>query len=255
MKKTLIALFALATCVQAVETQTETTHLLASTDNWTLTHDGGAYDTTPVIDTANETITHSGHWNKGVAIYTFEEAIILDAPAHAITLSYTMTPRAADNMVGALAMYADDCVIAAGVFTYGSTYSVGYSNASAALTSQEILLGNGGSADHAYVMSGGEVTSLEAITANVGVVYSHTIAWDDTENAFVLTTKKDDSVVLTQKLGETYTLNKISFVTDGSSTTSPTLSGLTLAVTAPEPATATLSLLALAGLAARRRRH
>lgn len=93
MKKTLIALFALAVCAQAVETKTEITHLLASTDNWTLTHDGGSYDTVSVINTQDENIIHSGHWNKGVAVYTFENAIVLDAPAHALTLSYLAPPQ------------------------------------------------------------------------------------------------------------------------------------------------------------------
>lgn len=256
MKKTLIALFALAVCAQAVETSTETSHLLSSTDNWTLTHDGGSYEDVPVIDTTAETITHSGHWNKGVAVYTFEEAVILDAPAHALTLSYTITPRGASNMIGTLAMYADDSVIAAGVATYGSEFRVGYSTAADAITSQEIRLGvNGDGLAHGYDMSGSEITSLAGgITANEGVVFSHTIAWNAEQSAFVLTTTKDGVEVQTKTLGATYTLNKISFVTDGSKTSSPTLSGLTLAVTTPEPATATLSLLALAALAARRKR-
>lgn len=158
-------------------------------------------------------------------------------------------------MAGTLALYAEDSVIAAGVATYGNAFNVGYSTAAEAITSQEILLGTSGSAAHAYNMKGSEIATLGGgITANEGVVFSHTIAWDVAESAFVLATTKDGTEVQTEVLGATYTLNKISFVTDGSPTSSPALSGLTLAVTTPVPATATLSLLALAALATRRKR-
>ncbi|MBR4311518.1 MAG: PEP-CTERM sorting domain-containing protein, partial [Akkermansia sp.] len=91
--------------------------------------------------------------------------------------------------------------------------------------------------------------------------YTGQIAWDSEKNAFVLDLTQlynGQEYSASYILGETYDLTGISIALDGNSTNGDkdvfTVSNFTISHTVPEPTTATLSLLALAGLAARRRR-
>lgn len=99
------------------------------------------------------------------------------------------------------------------------------------------------------------VTSAGTLAANDTAAISGLIMMNENNRVVVTLPVSGSETPATLELGENFTLNKIivSYEGKGGASDYPTISGLTLKVL--EPATATLSLLALAGLAARRRRH
>ena len=117
---------------------------------------------------------------------------------------------------------------------------------------------------YGYIFTDGSYTQTEK-TAGIADktdgstssrVIREIITWNDDAQKFVATIYVDGDVAGTQDLGSSYTLNKISVASAGNNNewqSQPSFSNMQLTVV-PEPTTATLSLLALMGLAARRRR-
>ena len=91
-------------------------------------------------------------------------------------------------------------------------------------------------------------------TINTPLTLTTEIAWSAEKSQFVATVSygADKTILNTYDLGKSYSLDKLVFSMDGGSQKVSNLKIITNTI--PEPTTATLSLLALAGLAARRRR-
>lgn len=248
MKKTLIALAALSSMVYAA-TDITLSPLDAAT-GWSFGHNNASKSATPSL--AEGAITYAnGDWSRGYAVYDVAENITIDCPVHTMTVSMTITSSTA-NSCKTLALVGTDKTIVIG----GGRWS------------NAIQMGETETADTYYQFQAAEtggtfVTVTETAPAafhdNMPVTLSYDIAWDETASAFVATGKFGESSLGTINLGTSFTLDKVVISldggTDGGKAHSQTVSAMVVAAHLPEPATATLSLLALAGLAARRRRH
>ena len=139
-------------------------------------------------------------------------------------------------------------------------FCIGYSTDSTAINADAVTFA--ASNGYGYIFNTYNET---AITAGIkgkqdGSTVSHiikeSITWDDVSQKFVATIYVDGTEAGQQTMGDSFVLDKISVATAGNNNSwqsQPSYSNMLLKVV-PEPTTATLSLLALAGLAARRRR-
>ena len=252
MKKTIIALMALAGVAAA-----ETTDLLASDANWN-------FSNSDQISIKDGVLDNTGHWNRGYANYELPNAITLNSNL-SLELSYTMTFTNTSDVAATVALHSSSDVLAFGAKTYNGSGNdaplyIGYTTAADAISANAITFVD--KTAYGYIFDSATDTGKTAgiQSHKDGTTVSHniteTIAWDNTEQKFVATISIDGEVAKTQILGDSYTLEKISVTTAGNNVdwrSQPLFSNMQLKVI-PEPTTATLSLLALAGLAARRRR-
>lgn len=254
MKKTIIALMALAGVAAA-----ETTDLLASDANWN-------FSAPDKISIKDGVLDNTGHWNSGYANYVLPNAITLNSNL-SLELSYTMTFTNTSDVAATVALHSSSDVLAFGAETYNggsndAPLCIGYTTAAAAISANAITFvasnAYGYIFDSATTIDTGKTAGIKSGTDVTTVSHNITeiIAWNNTEQKFIATISIDGEVARTQILGDSYTLKKISVATAGNNTdwrSQPSFSNMQLKVV-PEPATATLSLLALAGLCARRRR-
>lgn len=267
MKKTLIALIALAGVATA---ETTSFNPLKSTDNWTLNNNNKEQNksTAPVLNSTDATLTYtSGDWSQGYAVYTFDknQPLTLTRPGDNVEVKFTIESTNADTLVtGAIigggkaivlgqGSYSDkvagsnnqDCVgITAGITT---TVDGNFYQMQSAGTKGVYVSPTEGSQKTGLVWDNGSAKPQSATLTT-------TIAWSEEANKFVATLKYNEESWVSYELGESYTLEKLVFSLDGAHNTTQKVSGLSVTYAIPEPATATLSLLALCGLAARRRR-
>ena len=249
MKKTIIALMALAGVAAA-----ETTDLLASDANWKFSDSD--------ISIKDGVLDNTGHWNRGYANYVLPNAITLNSNL-SLELSYTITFTNSSDVAATVALHSSSDVLAFGAKTYNGGNNdaplyIGYTTAADAINANAITFQ--GKDAYGYNFASATIDTGKTVSVAWAAAVSHdimeTIAWDDTKQKFIATISIDGKVAGTQILGDSYTLEKISVATAGNNTgwrSQPSFSNMQLKVI-PEPATATLSLLALAGLAMRRRR-
>ena len=247
MKKTITMLFALCGIAAA-----ETVDLLASPGDW------NRYQTT----ISDGTLQGSGQWKGGYATYTLDTPITLNYNM-TLELSYTMTFINKSDVAGTVALHSSSDVLAFGAKTYNggdndAPFCIGYSEDESAINANAITFGEG----YGYRLSSYQETPVTAGIAGKidNTTASHSIkeiiTWRDEVQKYVATIYVDKVYAGEQTLGSSYTLEKISVASSGNHEqwrSQPSFSDMQIKLV-PEPTTATLSLLALCGLAARRRR-
>lgn len=260
MKKTFITLLALAGVAMG-----ETTDLLASSTDWTFSSSS--------ISLNDGVLKATGHWGGPYAYYTLGTPITLNSNT-SLELSYTMSFESCSDVAGSVTLHSSSDVLAFGAKTYNGSdkdapFCIGYSTEADAISANAVTFTQGH--NNYYKLTSYTETSEtvglieekdgdnETIHTKVSHTIKETITWSDAEQKFVATIYIDGAEAGTQIMGDSYVLNKISVVSESDlwKNSQPAYSNMQLTISTnavPEPATATLSLLALAGLAARRRR-
>jgi hypothetical protein len=250
MKKTIIALMALAG-VAAADSITPIT-----SSDFTLGK-GREQGYSITQDKTAGTLTLTGsNWNQAYAHFTLAEALTLSAVTDTLSISYNIAATDANTLVtGAIIGSGQAFVVGHGQYS-GTPQGVQYGKT-------DNVSGNW------YNLQAEDTGGVYVAGTNVAGIFSTSapltlntdIAWDADKSQFVATLSygANKTVMTTYDLGSTYSLEKFVFSMDGpNNQTAISISGLNItysvAPAVPEPATATLSLLALAGLAARRRR-
>ena len=249
MKKVITMLFVLSGVAAA-----ETVDLLTNSGDWTCSN----------TSITSNVLQGTGHWGKGYASYSLNTPITLNFDM-TLELSYTITFTNMADVAATVALHSNSDVLAFGAKTYNGSgkdapLCIGYSTENAAINADAITFGQG----YGYIFSSYTETEKTAgITKNYdGTSVSHSImeriTWSDNEQKYVATIFVDGDKAGEQILGSSYTLEKITVTSEGNQDggwrSQPAFSNMQLNVI-PEPTTATLSLLALAGLASRRRRR
>ena len=252
MKKTIIALMALAG-VAAADT------VITGAD---LTWDVSApnKDCT-TVNSGNLTYSGGGWWVNGPT-GTLTQSITLGLN-QVLEFSYSFDFNVS-NSVLTLALANNNGAVVMGK-TYGNEvrlgtttetgnavargYAFGSTNNSGAVANIEsyTALKDGAGDNVEFVVNSGSTVNTNDVT--------FTVAYNTTLSQFVGTLAYDGNTAKID-LGETFSVNAITATFDGASAFVGHVNDIQLKVTTiPEPTTATLSLLALAGLAARRRRR
>ncbi len=252
MKKTLIALMALAGVAVAADIEINT--LTDSATQWNLGHANTSKRGEPsitggVISTVLGNGGGTYDWAQEYAIYTLNKAITLTNVEDSLTLTFTYTP--ADTNAVALFTLVDSTnkiAISAGQGAYTGALQMG------ATTSIDGLFYNfKDESKDSRVLVNATASVESVVVADKALTLQNTIAWSTERNQFVSSVKYGDNVLGSVDVGESFSLSSINVSMDGNKNFNVTEVALKASVI-PEPTTATLSLLALAGLAARRRR-
>ena len=241
MKKTLIALMALAGVASAAEYTP-----LSDQEGWISGHHN--YSDPYFLNEAKYNLPagslYGSGWSRTYSNYRFDSAITL-AEGETLEWSASFLSNDVDSVVY-LTLETNTTNIVIGTTDYESlTLGVG-------TTTTDTDKGYAGVANF-----GTQVTlkSLNA-TYEVGKSFDLGGAVSKVNDKYVMSIKVNGVEYDTVDLGESFSLSGVVFARDGANNidAGSGLSALTIK-TIPEPTTATLSLLALAGLAARRRRR
>ena len=239
MKKTIIAMLA-ASGLASAATYTP----LDSADGWTLS--SNRY--TPV-QYEDGTLYSSG-WNQGYAHYDFSTPITLNE-GEILKWSFDLTSNDT-NSVATLTFETASLNVVMGSGAYNA--NIGYGVTGDDSASGYVTSGGWG------VQLGDSFANFSGVTFTTGVPYTMSGLISKDGDNYTMTIDVNGTNYATVDLGTTFALDGIVFSADGANNINQgsRLSNLVLTVegaTVPEPATATLSLLALAGLAVRRRRR
>ena len=247
MKNSLLAILALSGIVSAAPL---TMSLLTSDgDNY------GAWTGSGTVDKDAGTYVPEATWKGCIATYTLNESILLSKPQDTLSFSYELVNSADGNCALTVSLVGENMVLGTGK---------GNENWAQGAQALYFELGENKTgfvfADHgvsenvqeSVAASGDNITG--ATPKSQTATLTGTIAWDVESEQFMLTYTSDKvaDTELKVALGATFDVSKIVITSTGAANACASLSKLTLTV--PEPTTATLSLLALCGLAARRRR-
>ena len=239
MRKTFIALLALAGVASA-----DMLDLLASNDGWTFG--------TGRAGRGNWSVTEVGlalnncNWGQSHATYDFEKSFTGCWDMNATVDRYD------NNAVFALTLVGSTQAITIGSKDYGS--GTAYYGTTDVLDARAYALS--GAWDNGGTLVTGTSLVEGAFNVNQTATLSASTVLDADANVILTLTVGGTAVenagVATINLGKDFALERIVISGDGrNSTANWNVTSLTVV---PEPATATLSLLALVGLAARRRR-
>lgn len=245
MKKTIIALMALAGVAMADT-------LVLDDASWVTT--GTAYVTDGTIATGFT------NWQVDSVSYTLGE-IINYTQEDTLTFSFDAKSNGSGNSMLTLALIGTKNAIVVGHGTYDKPADEIQAAVTDNLTANGYGFANTNRGDDAQLTAGATLSGgMPAGGATTTI--SGSIAWDGDTYALTLSSSAVEAV-MTYDLGlTTLDLSKIVVTLEGGNGENTTgdwamasMSNLTISTPAvPEPTTATLSLLALAGLAARRRR-
>ncbi len=252
MKKTIITLLALAGVAVADEVFNLST--------------AGAPDKGDAVVTNGTIAPSASNWKTfDYAKYALDEAITLSAPVDVLEFSFTVNRPHAFHSTDTVEKSLTTLTFA--LTGGGQAIVVGHNNTSDYTSSAAELqvgtsdrVGNKG-----YIFRESDIDDCYGITAtkslNGGMPFDTStitgqIAWNTTNSVFTLTLTSSawtNNEALKFDLGKSVTVDNIVFSVNGVDTPSFTAASVSTDIV-PEPTTATLSLLALAGLAARRRR-
>ncbi len=251
MKKTLITLLALAGVAAA---DTVTIAPLTSSEGWTVGHQNTSKSTNAVLDTTAATLTlTNADWSRGYGVYTLADAITLTNEADRLTVSFTINTTQLNSLVTGT-LVGSDKAITLGHGSYADSGINGGNGIQSGISTDTTgVFYNMQSSNTGGVFVTPDKTVDNSFTANTPLTLTTTVEWNTTKSQFVASLSYGQTSLTSYDLGTSYTLDKLVFSLDGNST--QTVSGVSVSANlVPEPATTTLSLLALAGLAARRRR-
>lgn len=242
MKKTLIALMALAgvSCAD------------------TLVLDDASWKTTGTATVNNGTLsTGYTNWLVDTAYYTLGKTISY-TQEDSLNFSFDATNNGTGNSILTLALIGTENAIVVGHGTYDKPADQLQAAVTNNLTADGYVFANTNPGDDVQLTAGATLDGgMPANGATTSI--SGSIAWDGDSYALTLKSSATESV-MNYDLGlTTLDLTKIMVTLEGGDGAATTggwamASMSNLSITIPEPTTATLSLLALAGLAARRRR-
>lgn len=252
MKKTLITLLALAGVVAAADTVTIAP--LTSSEGWTVGHQNTGKSTNAVLDTTAATLTlTNGDWSRGYGVYTLADAITLTNEADRLTVSFTINTTDLNSLVTGT-LVGSDKAITLGHGSYNDSGNGGNGIQSGISTDTTGVFYNMQNNKTGGVFVTPDKKVNDSFIVNTPLTLTTTVEWNTTKSQFVASLSYGKTSLTSYDLGTSYTLDKLVFSLDGGVSTQ-TVSGVSVSANlVPEPATATLSLLALAGLAARRRR-
>ncbi len=255
MKLVTTLFIALSAALASAATTTYTP--LTDAEGWNLGRrsDGKPYFT---IDAAAGSISvTNSNWGQETAVKQLS-AIELTQPTDSLTFSYTLYNND-NNVPFSVALVGSSQAIVMGTLMYDSQADTQY-----AVTS--VLPGSfvSGKAPQYTTeqISAADIVKLSDMNAACTVTYTASIAWNAASSQFELSVSDGTNTHTGIALGSSVDFNQVYISADGhSGQWGWTASDLSISVTKadptpsiPEPTTATLSLLALAGLAARRRR-
>ena len=257
MKKTLIALMALAgVAVGETNTLDKSYTPLVSTDNWT---HGTLNHTSWIYSESDQTLTYSPTGASGAAVSTY---ILSDAlfaeEGKPLTFSFAIS-RGSANAGVSFALVGNHHAVVVGTkdYTSGELFSAVSDNVSA-----KAYYCSSTWASQGVVNVGGSSLLVSALNYNAVATISGSAVINEEGNTILTlsatSTTTEQTSTITYDLGKDFSFNKLVIGADNSGTGTGvwSVSGIQMAGRIiPEPATATLSLLALAGLAARRRRR
>jgi hypothetical protein len=243
MKKTIIALFALAGVAMA------DTVITGADLTWDIS---SPYKDCTAVNDGNLTYSGGGWWVSGPT-GTLAESITLGKD-QVLEFSYNVNFNISNSIL-TLALVNNSGAVVMGK-SYGDAVCLGTTTETGDAVSRGYAFsGTNNSGQVANIESG--YTSLGAdFTINADNKVTFTVAYDTTLAQFVGTLALGDKTA-DINLGESFGVNAITATFDGAAAYVGKVNDMKLTVTTipvPEPTTATLSLLALAGLASRRRR-
>lgn len=241
MKKTLIALFALAGAAMANPTVLRLDDLLDSQSAWT-TVNGSANWGTPGQVSVNG-------WNVGVFRHTLDTGYTLDADT-GLLFSYDL--RITHNAALTLTLISEEQAIVTGWGGFDTTHQM----AMGVTDTIEPGFYNFKDAGDKFVkVDVAQVIETSSASRNYTGTVTGEIKWSEEVGKFVCTLATNETNAQSVELGDTFTLKSIVLCASGNAGGTPASNLSKLSLFAPEPATASLSLLALAALVARRKRH
>ena len=234
---------------------TEYNSLLSSTDGWVAYSNGGSATVSSYLNTATGTFNGPDNWSNPSIVYDFETPLTLTAGATMAELEFSYTFTVGNNAAATLSFVCDNMTIVTGSGWYdgagnanGHTAGFGTSSVTTAnfYNFKDTNDGKKVAKTDNYTMVYDYETGNKTLSVSGSIKYS--------DAGYILSMTCGDSEAQTLNLGNSLNINSI--VLSGNGGGGSSISGLTISHTAliPEPTTATLSLLALAGLAARRRR-
>ncbi|MBQ4636015.1 MAG: PEP-CTERM sorting domain-containing protein [Akkermansia sp.] len=221
---------------------------LTDVDGWTHKSNGSTTTAEPTME--NGSYRWATNWKQGYSSYTFDKALSLDHESLTLELSYILTTDTTNDSVLTLALIGDtgtSTVVTGMSYKSALRYAITDTVASSYTFGTEASWGT--------VLTGTNLN--DSTSGKTSYTLDYTIAWDATAGNYALTIELNGTTVAEDiDLGtDALSYKGLVITTDGGhqGPSYATLSNLSVNVV-PEPATATLSLLALAGLAARRRR-
>lgn len=248
MKKTIIALMALAGVSFAGTSITPLTDATAGT--WTHSNNNAIVD---------GVLSGNPNWQVDPSVYTLTSALEL-TKGDTFTFSFDAVNNGTGNGILTLAFVGTENAVVVGHGTYdkpGDELQIGLTDN---LTAQGYGFASTNPTDDA------QVTALTTLTGGMPTggatsTISGSIAWDGDSYAITLGSSAVTGTVSYDLGITTFDVTKLVVTIEGGGSPADnsdawktaTMSNLTIGVV-PEPTTATLSILALAGLAARRRR-
>lgn len=252
MKTIASAVFTAIISTSAVYSATQITPL--TQDGWQ-TGTGRSGRPTFVVDTATgEASLTNSNWSQAYASLDLTATpIVADKDlGEAISFSLVINSNDVDqNMVVALCDTTDSKVLVFGAPMYKTNTAEPYVSNMAVGTSTNATA-------NFYSHESGGVSNLQNLvdnyTAGTDYTISGLIRWSNSAGEWLADVSCGDITIANISLGENFQINRIQLSGDGKNgITNGSIKAMKLEIV-PEPATATLGLLALSGLAARRRR-